>query len=748
MRRALQGAVGVLLVAAAVVPLPKASAIFPALRRHSQESPAQTVIYEESSVLPEGSNRLEEMKVELALLADIATFSYYLGARSAGEGLELRGYVPNDLVRQHALEVARRSTMLTVNDALRLQSNLSMRPPLRAASILQREAAELLRKKLGEPADQMALAVRTNGLVVVAGPIDSVESKLAVSKLFRQLSGCYGVVNELTVEAIVRDGQRVVRVTRDGSMVVPPGALGLEPEQAVAAPVESSMPTPVVPAPAALAPMPSRIAPQPLPEKHPAAPTNILPLPQPVAPAPTPLMNKGEGPQQESRMPTPVPPWPNPSKASNAPDVLTAPKLPVKWGRPAMNVETQAAKLESVNAPATPAPPALSRVAVKMPTAGSLTNFASASLPPLPSPTKRTEASEESRLPTAVPPCREPLKRIGTADRLTASRLPEKSGQPTLNQVSQRKKSEPGFASATPTTPPASPQQAKLPTASPVREKPSSALTAASPSNPEKRKEAPRLPTVVSPCPEPIKMIGRSDFPTAGMPVQAKPPLQLAKRVTGDAPAAELPLPGSRVETRMPTPVASNQPAEMKKPQDPAGESKPKKAGKPIMPTFVASRVAPTPAMTWLHSGSAEEAEPKATDELKSATVLPAAVEEAQPVRVAMVDPISPSRRWPPAYAPTDKGRPGVIVFDDDPPPEPAKVRTAPALVPANLQKQVKSVCGWKAREVTVETRPEGIVLVKVKVTSMSAEDQLAHKILAIPEMTAPNVRLLMDVER
>src|SRR5436190_19228989 len=44
------------------------------------------------------SAKLEEMKVELALLADPVTFSFSLGARASGAALELRGYVPNDVV--------------------------------------------------------------------------------------------------------------------------------------------------------------------------------------------------------------------------------------------------------------------------------------------------------------------------------------------------------------------------------------------------------------------------------------------------------------------------------------------------------------------------------------------------------------------------------------------------------------------------------------------------------------------------
>src|SRR5579859_4602576 len=108
MRRALRRAVGVLM-ASGVVSLAR-----PALVQMSgplsADQPPQAMQYEENVALTEGHSRLEEMKVQLALLADIATFPYYLGARAAGENLTVTGYVPNERVKQRALELARQHT--------------------------------------------------------------------------------------------------------------------------------------------------------------------------------------------------------------------------------------------------------------------------------------------------------------------------------------------------------------------------------------------------------------------------------------------------------------------------------------------------------------------------------------------------------------------------------------------------------------------------------------------------------------
>ncbi|HWG45539.1 MAG TPA: hypothetical protein VN688_22440 [Gemmataceae bacterium] len=115
---------------------------------------------------------------------------------------------------------------------------------------------------------------------------------------------------------------------------------------------------------------------------------------------------------------------------------------------------------------------------------------------------------------------------------------------------------------------------------------------------------------------------------------------------------------------------------------------------------------------------------------------------------------IRPVRRWPPAYATqsneTDKGQPGVIVFEDEPAPKPAAQAAATGvlrpIVPENLKRQVMAVCGRKASDVLVERQRDGSVLVKVKVANARTERQLLNKILTIPEMSAPNVHLATNI--
>jgi len=148
--------------------------------------------------------------------------------------------------------------------------------------------------------------------------------------------------------------------------------------------------------------------------------------------------------------------------------------------------------------------------------------------------------------------------------------------------------------------------------------------------------------------------------------------------------------------------------------------------------------------MTWKRPGGEEGSEPKTQPATKSAKGQPDAPAKPKPPASA-----SQPHRWPPAYSPKNEGQPGFIVFEDDPPPSqpaPARSRPSPLVIPTQLQRQVQSICGRKASAVAVEAQRDGTMLVKVKIANVAVEDELTRKILALPEMTYPNVRLMMDV--
>lgn len=303
MPRGLAGTVGAMLAIAVLVPAPQAPAQVPASQLPNQAMPLQQGHF----------HRLEEMKVELALLSDHVTFPYSIAAAARDDLLELYGFVPNAKVRQRAVDVARRNTSLQVFDTMGIKSSLSLQPSPRSSGMLLREGTELLQKELEETAKQVSLQMGAEGTIVLTGRTDSVENKLEISRIFRKLPGCCCVVNKLAVVPIVRNGQQMVQVTRDGSLFVPTSAVGLD----QARPVASSPP-------------PALLLTKSQEEKK-----SVSPLPTVLPP----------------KQPSPPPKLPAERIVINHVDDYAPSKLPVKWGHPAQSWERQANDLEAMRSP-------------------------------------------------------------------------------------------------------------------------------------------------------------------------------------------------------------------------------------------------------------------------------------------------------------------------------------------------------------------------------------------------------------
>jgi hypothetical protein len=176
--------------------------------------------------------KLEEMKVELALLADPATFGCNLSARLDGQAMLVRGFVPNERVREHAIEVARTGTHLTIADGLKIHRTLAMRIAGVSVDVLERGATELLTEDFPEVGSGIEVKATITGQITITGSARSYEEKLAVSQRLRRLTGCTCVINQLKVTPIVKDGASVSMVTADGLHVVPPELTADAPTQA------------------------------------------------------------------------------------------------------------------------------------------------------------------------------------------------------------------------------------------------------------------------------------------------------------------------------------------------------------------------------------------------------------------------------------------------------------------------------------------------------------------------------------
>jgi hypothetical protein len=175
----------------------------------------------EYNVLSEGEARLEELKVELALLADASTFSYQLQAKAEGSSLVVRGLVPNPAIRDLALKVAREHTILNVADGITFQTNLALRSGGQEVEAVHKHALQVLGQHFPEHASTFRVTAKITGEVTVSGTVPTFEDRVAVSRKLRLVDGCTCVVNQLQVPSVLRNGVANFKVTADGRLTVP-----------------------------------------------------------------------------------------------------------------------------------------------------------------------------------------------------------------------------------------------------------------------------------------------------------------------------------------------------------------------------------------------------------------------------------------------------------------------------------------------------------------------------------------------
>jgi hypothetical protein len=152
---------------------------------------------EPEPVLLAQDQRVVEIDVELALLADPITFPYNLGARVQGGTVCLRGYVRYEPERDRAVVVARQHCPVSVVNEIKLLPNLVLRPVGGSAAQLQEEAETALHDAFPALASRCRIYCGLSGEITVGGVVGSPEEKLAVSRRLRQLASCSAVLNQL-----------------------------------------------------------------------------------------------------------------------------------------------------------------------------------------------------------------------------------------------------------------------------------------------------------------------------------------------------------------------------------------------------------------------------------------------------------------------------------------------------------------------------------------------------------------------
>jgi hypothetical protein len=90
-------------------------------------------------------------------------------------------------------------------------------------------------------------------------------------------------------------------------------------------------------------------------------------------------------------------------------------------------------------------------------------------------------------------------------------------------------------------------------------------------------------------------------------------------------------------------------------------------------------------------------------------------------------------------------------MFIEEAPPSPPRAPTPPTAPAAgtagmlqvwNLQRQLRTALGSMAQEVQVVPQPDRTLLVKVRVDNGAVEKQATEKLLRMPEIANPQVRL------
>jgi hypothetical protein len=276
-------------------------------------------------------DRLTEIRVELAWLANVATFSPALEAHARGGNLEVTGYVPSTAIKARALQIAQQASRLPVVDRLQVHPGLTMRSGGEPVEKLQQGASDLLTREPGCRVSELVVHAGETGQVILEGVVPTEEDRLAASKKLKMLPGCTCVVNRLRVGS---DSSAVQTLYAGLTAFSPPIAAATNPVPTVVEskqPIALVLPTPhAVPAQPATEPATPRPLPT-LPVTAEKVPASVAPAPAAVRPNMAALLTRSTQ---------------TPAGKSEVLDLLAAPSTP----------PTRAPEKQVVAPPAPPAP--------------------------------------------------------------------------------------------------------------------------------------------------------------------------------------------------------------------------------------------------------------------------------------------------------------------------------------------------------------------------------------------------------
>jgi hypothetical protein len=132
-----------------------------------------------------------QTRVQLSWLADPLTFAHPLNLSAGPQGFLVTGYVPDEVVRQRALQLAAQQCGRPVVDGLQAYPYPIVRHiGTASAEALRREALAVLRESFGARAVNWQVVGGFDGRVTISGPFASPEEQLQVACALRRATRC------------------------------------------------------------------------------------------------------------------------------------------------------------------------------------------------------------------------------------------------------------------------------------------------------------------------------------------------------------------------------------------------------------------------------------------------------------------------------------------------------------------------------------------------------------------------------
>lgn len=166
-------------------------------------------------------DRLMEIMVELAWLADPVTSQCQLEAKVKGTTLYVHGKLADAAARDAVLRIARLNCPMKVVDESKIAGNRSEKVAPADSALLLQAAAVALREAFPTYHQNFRLQTSGEGKITVNGPVQGFEEKLAVSKALRRVRGCGCVLNQLALPGHSSHGIAPVAVSAPPRIDVP-----------------------------------------------------------------------------------------------------------------------------------------------------------------------------------------------------------------------------------------------------------------------------------------------------------------------------------------------------------------------------------------------------------------------------------------------------------------------------------------------------------------------------------------------